>query len=110
MCIAKCLYSYKDNSPENLGTTTVQEHKMSTSDWRASLKNVFAWERETSPTRHKTEPVQIIIGVIWLLHHLFQLWWFPYFLNIFLNRFLFSEGKKYIVAKSIKVIFSLFLI
>ena len=31
MCIAKCLYSYKDDSPENLGTTTVQEYKKYTS-------------------------------------------------------------------------------
>ena len=42
MCIAKGLHSYKDNSPENLGVTTVQECKMSTSGWRSSLKNVFA--------------------------------------------------------------------
>ena len=40
MCIAKGLHSYKDNSPENLGVTTVQECKMSTSGWHSSLKNV----------------------------------------------------------------------
>ena len=42
MCIAKFLYCYKDDSPENLGITAVQEGKKSTSGWRASLKNVFA--------------------------------------------------------------------
>ena len=43
MCIAKCLYSYRDDLPENLGKTTAQEgKKKSTSSWRASLKNVFS--------------------------------------------------------------------
>ena len=42
MCIAKCLYPYKDDSPENLGVTAVQESKKSTPSWHASLKNVFA--------------------------------------------------------------------
>ena len=33
MCIAKGLHSYKDNSPENLGVTTVQE----------CMQNVYFW-------------------------------------------------------------------
>ena len=31
MCIAKCLYTYGDNMPENVGKTTPQECKTSTS-------------------------------------------------------------------------------
>ena len=42
MCIAKCLYPYKDDSPENLGVTAVQESKKSSSSWHVSLKKVFA--------------------------------------------------------------------
>ena len=40
--IAKCLNSYRDDLPKNLFKITAQECKMSTSGWRASLKNVAA--------------------------------------------------------------------
>ena len=42
ICIAKCLYSYKDNLPKNLFKVTAQVCKKSASGWRASLKNVAA--------------------------------------------------------------------
>ena len=42
ICIAKCLYSYTDDLPENLTKTTAKEFKKSTSGLRASLKNVVA--------------------------------------------------------------------
>ena len=36
------LYTCRDNLTENLGKTTAQECKKTTSGWRASLKNAFA--------------------------------------------------------------------
>lgn len=42
ICIAKCLYSFRDDFPENLGKTTTQDCKKSTSGWRGSLQNAFA--------------------------------------------------------------------
>ena len=37
ICIARCLYSYRDDFPETLGKTTAPECKKST--WSSSLKN-----------------------------------------------------------------------
>ena len=42
ICIAKCLYSYRDDLPKNLFKITAEEFKKSTSGWRAWLKNVVA--------------------------------------------------------------------
>ena len=47
MRIAKCIYSYKDDFPEHLGITTVQESKTS----------LPKREEKHPGTRHKTEPV-----------------------------------------------------
>ena len=41
ICIAKCLYSYRDDLAQTSGWTTANEWKRSTSGGRASLKNVF---------------------------------------------------------------------
>ena len=38
ICIATCLYTHRDDLPENLGKTTAQEWKKSTSGWRARSK------------------------------------------------------------------------
>ena len=42
ICIAKCLYSYRDDLPKNLLKITAQVWKKSTSGWPALLKNVAA--------------------------------------------------------------------
>ena len=42
ICIAKCLYSCRDDLPKNLFKMTAEESKKSSSAWRASLKNVVA--------------------------------------------------------------------
>ena len=39
----KCLYSQREDLPENLDINIAQECKRSTSGWRVSLKNVFAY-------------------------------------------------------------------
>ena len=41
ICIAKCLFPYRGELPENFGQTTAQEYKTTSSDWRASLKIAF---------------------------------------------------------------------
>ena len=41
ICIAKCLFPYRGDLPENFGKTTAQEYKTASSDWRASLKIAF---------------------------------------------------------------------
>ena len=89
MCIAKCLYSYKDDSPENfLKKPAVQECNKSTSGWRALL--LLKREEKHPGTRHKTEPVPhdgydieyAMVSVSSTANfHLFSLKWFPYFLN-----------------------------
>ena len=43
ICIAWFLYTRRDDLTENLGKTTAQECKKSTSGYRVSLKNAFAW-------------------------------------------------------------------
>ena len=45
ICIARCLLSYRDDLPEDLGKTIAlpKYTKKSTSGWRASLKNTFAY-------------------------------------------------------------------
>ena len=42
ICIAKCLYSYRDDLPKNLFKITAEECKKSTSGLRLSLKKVVA--------------------------------------------------------------------
>ena len=42
ICIAKCIYSYRDDLAKYLFKITFQEWKKSTSSWLASLKNVAA--------------------------------------------------------------------
>ena len=42
ICIAKCLYSFRDDLPKNLLKITAQVCKKSTSGWPALLKNVAA--------------------------------------------------------------------
>ena len=42
ICIAKYLYTYRDDLLKNLFKITAEEFKKSTSGWRASLKNVVA--------------------------------------------------------------------
>ena len=39
--MAKCLYSYRDDLPENLGKTAAQGRNKSTSSWRESFKMSF---------------------------------------------------------------------
>ena len=41
ICIAKCLYSYRDDLPENWGNPLPRKEKKFTSGWRGSLKNVY---------------------------------------------------------------------
>ena len=41
ICIAKFLFSYKDDLPESFNQTTTQCCKKSTSGWRPSLKTLF---------------------------------------------------------------------
>ena len=42
ICIAKCLFSYKENLIESFNRTTAQWCKKSTSGWRPLLKNAVA--------------------------------------------------------------------
>ena len=63
ICMAKCLYSYRDDLPKNFFKIAAQECKKSTSGWRASLKNVAA------RTPYKTYTDSYIGYLVWTPHH-----------------------------------------
>lgn len=41
ICLAKFLFSYRDDLPENLGKSIAKEFNNTLSGWPVSLKNVF---------------------------------------------------------------------
>ena len=51
ICIAKSLFSYRDDLPKNLFKIIAQECKKSTSGWRASLKMVAALKTSSINSR-----------------------------------------------------------
>ena len=61
MCIARCLYSYRDDSPDNVGTTTAQECKTSTSGWSTLLKGLCLSSQIFPEFSHKVNSKIIVI-------------------------------------------------